>query len=137
MAAGGIRVPGGVITIDLNRQRSRLWTSMRIASEAVGGELLLQRDIVIHDPSRSRELYREGPYDGITVVKPLDRIVAEVRAYGIDQFLFKRQAEESRIGPLSMPSGKVGFWSAALISVRLYWQRVFRPPSSRRSPPRD
>jgi hypothetical protein len=138
MTAGGILVPGGVITIDLNRQRSRVWTSLRIVSEAVGdGELLLQRDIVIHDPSRSRELYREGPYNGITVGRPLDRIVAEVKADGIDQFLFKRQVEESRIGPLSMPSGKVGFWSAAVVSVRLYWQRVFRPHSSRTSPPRD
>jgi hypothetical protein len=137
MAAGGIVVPGGVITIDLNRQRSRVWTGIRILFQSAGGELMLQRDIVIQDASRSRELYREGPYDGITVKSPLDRIVAEIRADGMDRFLFKRQAAESRIAPLSSPSGKVGFWSSSYVGVRLYWQRIFRTPSSRTRPPKD
>jgi hypothetical protein len=137
VTAGGILVPGGVITIDLNRERNRVWTWIRIVLQSAGGELTLQRDIVIQDASQSRELYREGPYDGITVKNPLDRIVAEIRADGIDQFLFKRQAEESRIGPLSMPSGKVGFWSAAVVSVRIYWQRVFRTPPSKTPPPSE
>jgi hypothetical protein len=137
MTVGGIPVPGGVITIDLNRQRNRVWTWIRIVLQSAGGELTLQRDIVIHDASRSRELYREGPYDGITVKNPLNRIVAEIEADGIDQFLFKRQAAESRIGPLSMPSGKVRFWSASLVGVRLYWQRVFRTRPSRTPPPKD
>jgi hypothetical protein len=135
MKAGGILVPGGVITVDLNRQRNRVWMWIRIVLQA-GSEFRLQRDIVIQDASRSRELYREGPYDGITVNSPLDRIVAEIEADGLDQFLFKRQAAESRIGPLSTPSGKVGFRSSALVGVRLYWQRFFRKASSR-TPPKD
>jgi hypothetical protein len=137
MSAGGILVPGAVITIDLNRQRNPVWTWARIVLQSAGGELTLQRDIVIQDASRSRELYREGPYDGITVKNPLDRIVAEIRADGIDRFLFKRQAAESRIGPLSTPSGRVGFWSASLVGVRLYWQRVFGNRSSGKPPQGD
>jgi len=137
MTTGGILVPGGVITIDLNRQRKRIWTWMRIVLQSAGSELRLQRDIVIQDASRSRELYRDGPYNGITVKSALDRIVAEIKADGIDEFLFKRQAVESRIGPLSTPSGKVGFLSASLVGVRPYWQRVFGIRSSRTPPPKE
>jgi hypothetical protein len=136
MTTGGVLVPGGVITIDLDSQRNRAWTWVRIVLQAES-ELRLKRDIVIQDASRSRQLYREGPYNGITVGRAIERIVAEIRADGIDQFLFKKQAEESRIGPLSGPSGQVGFWSAAVASVRLCWQRIFRPPTARTPPSRD
>jgi hypothetical protein len=133
--AAGIEVPGGVVLIDLRRQKGRVVTWLRIALNAFD-ELDLKRDIVIQDASRSRELYREGPYDGILVTQPLERILAEIRSEGLDQFLFKRQVEWARIGLISQPSGQiVGLWSWAATSVRYLTQRMRRhadPP-----PPRD
>jgi hypothetical protein len=73
MTAGGVVVPGGVITIDRDRQRNRVWTWIQIVLQAQD-ETRLKRDIVIHDASRSRELYREGPYSGITVKRAIDGI---------------------------------------------------------------
>jgi hypothetical protein len=87
--AAGIEVPGGVVLIDLRRQKSRVVTWLRVVLNAFD-ELDLKRDIVIQDASRSRELYREGPYDGILVTQPLERMLAEIRSEGLDQFLFKR-----------------------------------------------
>lgn len=37
----------------------------------------MERDIVIRDETRQRELYREGPYNGITVTQPLERLLTE------------------------------------------------------------
>jgi len=138
MSASGVLVPGGVITIDLSRDRNPLWTWLRVIGRflLVGGdELRLKRDIVIQDVSRGRELYREGPYNGITVVPALKRIESEIKSEGMNQFLFKRQAEDSRIGPISRPSGQVGFWSTTAGSIRYYRQRLFRSRPRRTSPP--
>lgn len=136
MRSGGVVVPGGVITIDLHRARNPFWTWLRIVNLFLmaGNELRLKRDIVVSDPSRSRELYREGPYNGITVGSALNRLEADIRSEGMNKFLFKRQAEESRIGPLSRPSGQIGLWGTAAASCRYYRDRLF-PPHSRRTPP--
>ncbi len=96
-------------------------------------ELDLKRDIVIEDPSRSRELYREGPYDGITVSPPLERILAEIKSDGLDQFLFKHQVEQGRIGPISQPSGHVGLWSWAAGSIRYVVHQMRRKGAPSRS----
>jgi hypothetical protein len=69
----------------------------------------MERDIVIHDETRERELYREGPYNGITVNQPLDRLLREVRSSGLDVFLRTRQVASSQVGPLDVPS-RVGIW---------------------------
>jgi hypothetical protein len=53
----------------------------------------------------------------------------------LDQFLFKRQAEESRIGSLSRPSGQV-HWSPALI-LTYYRQRLTRTHPPEHPPPVD
>jgi hypothetical protein len=128
----GVPVPGGVVTIDLYRGVNPvlwwIWTVVQVPIKGPNWVSRVKRDLVISDESGERELYREGPYNNITVVNPLERIVAEIRADGLDQFLFKRQAEESRIGPLSRPSGQV-HWNAALIS------RYYRRGSTRTHPP--
>jgi hypothetical protein len=129
---GGVPVPGGIVTIDLYRGVHPalwwVWKAVQVPIKGPNWVSSIKRDIVISDESGQRELYREGPYSNITVVNPLNRIVAEIRANGLDQFLFKRQAEESRIGPLSRPSGQV-HWSPALI-LTYYRQRLTRthPP---------
>jgi len=66
-----IEVPGGVVSIDPYKGRSAIlvwskalvsafWRSYFAAEE-------MKRDIVIRDETRQRVLYREGPYDAITV----------------------------------------------------------------------
>lgn len=69
----------------------------------------LKRDIVIRDETRQWVLYREGPYDGITVAQPLERLLSEVRSKGLDTFLRTRQVAASQVGPLDVPS-RVGLW---------------------------
>jgi hypothetical protein len=136
MASSGIPIPDGVITVDLYRQQRHVWTWLRVILQ-VGDELRLQRDIVILDPSKSRALYREGPYNGITVGRAIERIEVEVRSIGLAEFLFKRQVQESRIGPLSQSSGKLGFWTMAIESARYYRRRLSRPHTPRTPPPTE
>jgi hypothetical protein len=135
---GGVPVPGGIVTIDLYRGVNPvlwwIWAVMQVPIRGPNSVTRIKRDLVISDESGRRELYREGPYNNITVVNPLERIVAEIQADGLDQFLFKRQSEESRIGPLSRPSPQI-HWNVALVA-RYYKQRLTRthPP---RHPPTD
>jgi hypothetical protein len=67
------------------------------------------RDIVVRDETGQRELYREGPYDAITVIQPLNRLLNEIRFTGLDAFLRTRQIVTSRVSPLDAP-GRVGIW---------------------------
>jgi hypothetical protein len=108
-----IEVPGGVVSIDPYKDRSAilvwskavlssLWRSYFAAEE-------MQRDIVIRDENRQRVLYREGPYNAITVAGALDRLLSEVRSSGLDAFLRTRQVAASQVGPLDVPS-RVGLW---------------------------
>jgi hypothetical protein len=111
MAAGGILVPGGVITIDLNRSWNPIlrWILMAIQVPIRGYNWvsLITRDIVITDAAGERELYREGPSNNITVDRPLDALVAEIKRDGLDQFLLKRPIADSSTSPLSISSGCV------------------------------
>jgi hypothetical protein len=133
----GVSIPGGIVTIDLYRGVNPvlwwIWTVVRFPLTGPNGVSLIKRDLVISDDSGERELYREGPYDNITVVHPLERILAEIRADGLDQFLFKRRVEGSRIGPLSSPAPHTR-WNVALVS-RYYKQRLTRTHPRKRPPP--
>jgi hypothetical protein len=109
---GGIDVPGGIIIVDLYRGKGalRLWTKLVIAgllgSYAV---VAIKRDVVIQDPLRERELYREGPYDQITVSPALQRMTNEIKTVGLNEFLKIRQVENARVGPVSISAKPVGF----------------------------
>jgi hypothetical protein len=108
-----IEIPGGVVSIDpskgtfgidlwFNLLLSAVWRSYFAAEH-------MDRDIVVRDETRQRELYREGPYDAITVVQPLERLLAEIRSNGLGAFLRNHQVAASRVGPLEVP-GRVGIW---------------------------
>jgi hypothetical protein len=120
-------IPGGIIAVDLARGRSPgvYWL------KAIGRQLLIgsyfsssgvSRDIVVLDPSRSKVLFREGPYDGITVDRKLEKVTDEIRGQGLDQFLRSRQIANSQVGPVTAPSGYIGLrqWLAP------YWQTLRR-----------
>jgi hypothetical protein len=86
---GGIVVPGGIVTIEPHRgnnpQVSRAKELLEVANPY--GAIDVKRDIVVWDSAHERELYRDGPYDAITVNRPLDRVVAEVNQDGVEAFL--------------------------------------------------
>ena len=108
-----IEVPGGVVSIDPRKGTSGigLWSKLLLSAlwRSYFAAERMERDIVVRDETRQRELYREGPYDAITVVRPLERLLNEVRSNGLDAFLRTRQIAASQVGPLNSP-GRVGIW---------------------------
>jgi hypothetical protein len=127
---GGIPVSGGIVTIEPHVSRTPALSQAASLLQAVNpiGAASVHRDIVIWDPLHERELYRDGPYDAITVNRPLDRIVAEVNREGIEAFL-------TRIAGGVMPPGTVSitrttpsqiYERAALTGFEYYWERFVR-----------
>jgi hypothetical protein len=112
-AKKGIVVPGGIVTIDPYRGKPSLvvWFKLLVSVtwRSYFAAERMERDVVIHDNTRQRELYREGPHNGITVTQPLGRLLTEVRSSGLDTFLRTRHVAASQVGPLNVPS-RVGFW---------------------------
>jgi hypothetical protein len=127
---GAIAVPGGIVTIEPHRgknpQVSRVAELLQVANPFGANDL--KRDIVIWDSAHERELYRDGPYDAITVNRPLDRVVAEVNQDGVAAFL-------SRFGGGTVPPGTISvtrvtpnqvYERAALTGIEYYWERIAR-----------
>jgi hypothetical protein len=127
---GGITVPGGIVTIEphqgKNPQISRAAELLQVANPF--GAIDVKRDIVIWDSTHERELYRDGPYDAITVDRPLDRVVAEVNQDGVEVFL-------SRLGGGAVPPGTISvtrvtpnqvYERAALTGIEYYWEKIAR-----------
>ena len=112
-------VPGGRVVIDPYRGRSALgfWLKMSLSFfwRSSYAPQRAERDIVVMSED-GRELYREGPYNAITVVNPLNRVVEEINHSGLARFLRARHIESSQIGPISRP-GRVGLWR----QITPYW----------------
>jgi hypothetical protein len=129
----GVRVPGGIVTIDYYRGRGRLsyWVQLLLLDFSLAGYSSasgLSRDIVIHSDD-GRELYREGPYDGITVNRPLDKIIKEVTRVGLDVFLRTRRVSNQQLGPVDVDSGRLTMFQA----FAPYWGAARRAVFERRS----
>lgn len=84
----------------------------------------MQRDIVVRDASDGRELYREGPYNAVTVRRPLEGILEELGNSGLDQFLRKRNLEQSRIGPISEATGSPSSSELSKQSIGYWWKSL-------------
>jgi hypothetical protein len=113
-AKRGIVVSGGVVTIDPYRGKPSLvvWAKLLLSGvwRSYFAAERMERDIVIHDETRQRELYRQGPYNGITVTQPLERLLSEIRSSG-----FGRIPAHTQGGGLpswttrrTQPSGSLG-----------------------------
>jgi hypothetical protein len=129
----GFEVPGGFVTTKLRGGVPLLDSVIRSSWASARGA---EQDIVIQDESRERELYREGPFNNISVEFPLKRILAEIESKGLDEFLRRRQIENSQIGPVSAPSGNMGYWRWAVTYYRLAVEKLIRrgpSPSTPRS----
>jgi hypothetical protein len=124
----GTLVPGGIVTIDINRGHSNLFVWLKaILSLLWGGNVGYIRgpreDIVILSTSGDREFYREGPYDSVTVQTAFIRVTGEIRSDGLDAFLRAKQVGASRIGPIEGSSDLMSFSRLVSLSLRA-WRLV-------------
>ena len=102
----GFEVPGGFVTTELRGGFTLILSLLRNLTPSARGA---EQDIVIKDSTKERELYREGPYSNISVQVPLREILAEIERFGVDEFVRRRQIENSQIGPVRAPSGRLLF----------------------------
>jgi hypothetical protein len=95
---GGIAVPGGIVTIEPHLSRDGQVPRAKVLLQATTamGAANVKRDIVVWDEAHDQQLYRDGPYDSITVNRPLERIVAELKRDGVDAFVRSRGGGDSR-----------------------------------------
>jgi hypothetical protein len=123
-----VPVPGGWLAVDRPRHESPViyWIKAALLAGlySVGG---VARDIVILDPSGGRELYREGPYDGITISQPLKALEAELKRTGVEEFVRVRQLHGGQPGPISQPSGRI----TVMLRLSLLLHRARKPLSRR------
>ncbi len=68
-----------------------------------------KRDVVVTDLVRIKEFYREGPFSSMAADRRKMAIVTAIKTDGLDQFLCRVQIDNSTIGPVSAPSGKMSF----------------------------
>lgn len=123
--AKGVLVRGGVVLRDALRGRSRIWYWLRSLPQLLGfGGLLLTEDIVIHD-ANGHEVYREGPFDQITVGTAFNRVVAEINVGGLVAFLVQRR-EPGEEGALVRNSGKGRGADISVVGRYLWFRAPFR-----------
>jgi hypothetical protein len=124
----GIKIPGGLIVVDEYRAKGSGWLFLRSLGTTIvrGGYNArgVTRDIVIFGPDGKRELYREGPYNAITVNAPLRRIQSDIRKQGLDPFLREKQVRDGHLGPISTPSGQMGIKDVMSLYVSQITRRL-------------
>ena len=137
-----IVVPGGVIVIQPHgKSEHPLWFWLRSVSSVFWrgyfAAARLERDIVILDSARERQLYRDGPYNSITVTASLNRLVQEIQENGLDNVLRSLQVQESRIGPVQIeeiPSQSIRSWEPYVGKFRSIQKREHGAGGERSDP---
>jgi hypothetical protein len=83
------------------------------------------RDIVVWDTSKERQLYRDGPYDAITVNNPLRRTVDELKRVGVPEFIARRGGGQHG-ATVSVTQTTLGQTErqAAITWSRYYWDKL-------------
>ena len=113
----GYEVPGAFVTTKFHR--GRMGAVYSVVVNLMPNVLGALQDIVILDDTRKRELFREGPYDNISVRVPLQRTRIEIARLGLDEFLRARQIEDAQIGPLTVPTVGLEFPTARYLRTWL------------------
>jgi hypothetical protein len=83
-----------------------------------------KRDVVVTDRSFTEEFYREGPFSSWSADRKKTAIAATIKKEGLDQFLRRMQIEQSTIGPVVAPSGRLSLRQETEVSVRLLEDRL-------------
>jgi hypothetical protein len=125
---GGIAVPGGIVTIEPHLTSDGQVPRAKVLLQATTaiGAANVKRDIVVWDEARERQLYRDGPYDSITVNRPLERIVAELNREGVGEFVKSRGGGDSRTISVTRETPGQVYERAALTGIEYYWEKLSR-----------
>ena len=99
----GVGVPGGFVTTERCGGFAFLASVLRYSARG------FEQDIVVKDGPFGRELYREGPFNNISVGRPFKRIVEEIERVGLESFLRRVRIENAQLGPVNAPSGRFTF----------------------------
>lgn len=122
-----VPVPGGWLTVGRRQHDNALFywvkTLFFASAYSVAGA---SRDLILLDASGERELYREGPYNGITVNGAIRRLTSELERIGVDEFVRSRQLEDMQLGPIMRASGNIGFLGYMSPYVYRLWHLPFR-----------
>jgi hypothetical protein len=129
---GEIEIPGGVIIIDPYRKNTnRVWFWLRAISSIFWRGYFAaarsERDIVILDSSRSRELYRDGPYNSITIGAPLNQLLRDIQNQGLEKVIRTWQVNNAQLGTVQIEHVPVG----SIRSVDPYISRARSFPRTR------
>ncbi len=122
---GGVAVPGGIVTVEPHRSNDGGVPRAKVLLQSTTaiGAVSVKRDIVVWDESREHQLYRDGPYDSITVNRPLERVIAELNRVGAQEFVSSRGGGESRTISVTQVTPGQTYEQAALTGVEYYWDR--------------
>jgi hypothetical protein len=125
---GGIAVPGGIVTIEPHLSKDGQVPRAKVLVQATTaiGAASVKRDIVLWDESQEQQLYRDGPYDSITVNRPLERIVAELNRDGVQEFVRSRGGGDCRTVSVTRETPGQVYERAAVTGVEYYWEKLGR-----------
>lgn len=131
-----IEVPGGIVVVrphgmDANKFLFWIRTLSSIFWRGYFAASGLERDIVILDASGARELYRDGPYDSITISVPLNRLAKEIEERGLEEIVRSWQIENAQLGPVQIeevPAASLRAYQPYLAQAR----SILRPRSKGR-----
>jgi hypothetical protein len=131
---GGIAVRGGVVTIEPHLASDGHVPVAKAVLQAVTAPdaLRVERDIVVWDEAHEHQLYRDGPYNSITVGRPLERIVAELNRDGVDEFVSSRGGGKGRVLSVTRVTPGQIREQAAVTGMEYYWEKVARAFKRRR-----
>jgi hypothetical protein len=108
-----VEVPGGVIGSDPYRRWGPVvrWAIIVLETPLMGNvnwRPLNKRDVVIVDPSRTEEFYRQGPFSANDALTQQKAIVTTVKAVGLAEFLRQAQVKAATIGRVTKPGEMMG-----------------------------
>jgi len=108
-----VEVPGGVIGSDPYRRWGPVvrWAIIVLETPLMGSvnwRPLNKRDVVIVDPSRTEEFYRQGPFSAYHALAQQKAILTTVEAIGLADFLRQQQVKEAIIGRVTRPGEPMG-----------------------------
>ena len=128
-----VDVPGGLVGTDPYRRWGPAFRWPVIIFEIIisagisGRSALNKRDVVVTDHSFTKEFYREGPFSSWSADRRKTAIATTIKKEGLDQFLRRMQIEQSTIGPVVAPSGRLSFRQETEVSMRLLEDRLGGP----------
>ena len=122
-------VPGGFVTTEI---RGGIWFAFSLLRSLTPNIFGAVQDVVVLDDTRTRQLYREGPYNGSDVGQAASRVRLDIERMGLEDFLRRKQIQNAQIGSVEAPANRPVFfildplvgYLRAFINTRLRRKRV-------------